>query len=157
VSQSAFTSNTGAYGGAIENWSGASLTANSGTSYDGNVASGGGAINNNGTLTASGVSFTGNTAVYGGGIATDGTAPVSGCTFTTTHSTGSDFPSGGGAVANHGSLTVGGNSFFSGNTAGHDGGAVDNFGTATVGQTTFTSAGTTPGNSATNGGGAITN
>jgi predicted outer membrane repeat protein len=155
-------SNSAANGGAIENESGASLTA-SATAFSGNQAGTGttpghgGAIDNDGTLTANGGFFTGNTAASGGAIATDGTAILGGDTFVTNHSTGTDFSSGGGAVWNNRSLTVQGNSSFAGNTAGHDGGAIDNFGTAAVSQSAFISSGTIPGNSAVNGGGAITN
>jgi predicted outer membrane repeat protein len=156
-----FGTNTATAGGAIENYFGASLTIRASSSFTGNIANYGGAIDSQaGTtmLAVTGASFTNNTAnVFGGAIDNHtNRATFSGCTFTGNHALGTGGGDGGGAIWNDGSVTVGGSSSFSGNTAALFGGAIANFGTATVTQTAFTSTATTPGNSAGTGG-AIAN
>jgi predicted outer membrane repeat protein len=84
-----------------------------------------------------------------------GPSPTAVPTITTSTFTGNNVPFGtGGAIENHGTLSVG-ESTFSGNSAWHgNGGAIDNWesGTATVTSSTFS------GNTAVNGdGGAIDN
>jgi predicted outer membrane repeat protein len=156
VSQTTFTTNTATAGGAIENWTGASLTVYPGTTFGGNRAQYGGAIDSYygaTTLALSGASFTDNIASnFGGAINNHSGATLSGCTFTGNQSLGAAYPSGGGAIWNDGMLTVQGNSSFVDNTANFVGGAISNFGTATVSQTAFTNSGSTPGNSAQFGG-----
>lgn len=144
-------SNSATYGGAIINWSGATLTLNAGTSFSANVAAAfGGAIYNvaGGTLVAGGTAFTNNAATYGGAVITFGAATFDGCTFTSNHATTND----GGAIWNSGALTVRGNSNFLGNTAIGYGGAIMNVATAAVTQSAFGGANATDGNSASTGG-----
>jgi predicted outer membrane repeat protein len=155
----AFATNTAISGGAIENWFGASLTISAGSSFTGNTANFGGAIDSQAggaLLAVSGTSFTNNTAVFfGGAIDTHSAgATFSGCIFTGNHALG--VSNGGGAIWNDGSVTVGSNSSFTGNTAAYAGGAIDNFGTATVTQTGFGN-GTTAGANSAVFGGAIMN
>jgi predicted outer membrane repeat protein len=156
VTQSAFYQDQASSGGAIENWTGASLTVNPGTTFTGNMAGFGGAIDSYygaSTLAINGASFSNNTASsYGGAINNHSGATLSGCTFTGNQSLGIAYPNGGGAIWNDGTLTVQGNSSFVDNSASYVGGAIDNFGTATVTQTAFTNSGSTPGNSAQLGG-----
>jgi len=146
-------------GGGIHNGDGATLTV-SGSTFTGNSARDGGAIDNAdfsgaGTLTVTGSTFTGNSAISDGGAIDNadnadygGTVTVSGSTFTG-NSAGDggaiDSADGGGG----GALTVS-DSTFTGNSAHYDGGAIDNGdtggGALTVTDSTFT------GNSARDGG-----
>jgi predicted outer membrane repeat protein len=166
VSQSTFagtsSGNSAGSGGAIENWYGANLTIAAGTSFTGLTANYGGAIDSqSGTtvLSVTGATFSHNTAnIFGGAIDTHTNgATFSDCTFAANQALGSDSVGydGGGAIWNDGSVTIGGYSSFSGNTATEHGGAIDNFGTAVVSQTTFTNTGSAP--EAGGAGGAIMN
>jgi len=149
------------FGGAIANLGGGTLTV-TGSTFSGNQAGEGGAIDNadgfGGTVTVSGSTFTGNQASDNGGAIDNadeggsGTVTVSDSTFA--GNTASD----GGAIDNGdfyggGTLTVS-DSTFTGNTAVSDGGAIDNGdhgggGTLTVSDSTFT------GNTASGYGGTI--
>src|SRR5262249_18286753 len=149
-------------GGAIMNSSAATLALGAGANFNDNLAANlGGAIDNQGTVTASGGSFTNNAARDGGAIFNHFDATVSGCTFDLTHSTGTSTigtgrsPDGGGAIWSDWSLTVQGNCNFLHNTA-YVGGAIDadNSGSAatvTVSQSAFSD------NVASESGGAIAN
>src|SRR5262249_39971835 len=112
---------------------------------------GGGAVNNNGTLTATGTTFLNNASADGGAIATDGSATINGCTFDGNSAGDPAADTGGGAIWNNGSLLVQGNSTFDGNRANRDGAAVFNRGIATLAQVSLTN------NVAGDSGGAIAN
>ncbi|HJZ59200.1 MAG TPA: hypothetical protein VKE74_29920 [Gemmataceae bacterium] len=157
VSQSEFGdgtwtgSNVAVDGGAIMNSSAATLALGAGANFNDNLAAyDGGAIDNQGTVTASGGSFTNNSAQDGGAIYNHFDATVSGCTFDSNRSTGTSIignggsPDGGGAIWSDWSLTVQGNCNFLRNTAAYVGGAIDadNSGSAatvTVSQSAFSS------------------
>ncbi len=154
----------GVGGGGIQNDNGGTVTI-TGSTFSGNTAANGGAVDSGddgglGTVKITGSTFTGNTAGSDGGAVDNGddggsgTATITGSTFT---GNTADF---GGAVDNgdgrpgSGTATITG-STFTGNTAAN-GGAVDSgdnsgSGTATITGSTFT------GNTATNDGGAVDN
>ncbi len=138
-------------GGAIEN--AGTLTVID-SIFTGSLSNGvggneGGAIENVGTLAATNCSFSGNSAASGGAINAYGTTTITGSIFS-----GNIGPSGGGAVINDGTTTVI-NSTFSGNSANSSsgdfgGGAIESFGgTLTVINSTFS------GNFTSSRGGAI--
>jgi hypothetical protein len=147
------------FGGGITNDSGGTLSV-TGSTFTGNTALDGGAIDNadpagTSTLTVTGSTFTGNTATSSGGaidngdVGSTGAATVTGSTFT------GNTASRGGAIDNaddsgSGTLSVT-SSTLTGNTAGDNGGAIDNgdqLGTGTLSVTSSTLTGST----ATNGG-----
>src|SRR5262249_37501648 len=91
------------------------------------------------------------TSSDGGAIENLATVIVTQTMFTNNHSTRTD-AEGGGAIGNFGTLTVNGDSSFTGNTATTYGGAIYNAGTATVSQTSFGDGSTAARNSASYGG-----
>jgi hypothetical protein len=130
--------NTASSGGGIYNEG--TLTVNNST-LSGNAATNGGGISNfDGTLTVTVSTISGNTAINGGGISNfDGTLTVSNSTLS------GNAAAVGGGISNTGTLTVN-NSTLSGNAA-TNGGGISNTGTLTVNNSTLS------GNAATNGGG----
>ncbi len=125
-----FTSNTGVYGGAIDNDSGGQLTMSGGTTFTSNVVTAyGGAIYNYGTANITQALFNGNAAqstidlaACGGALcAAGGSATVTESTFTTNTSTQN-----GGAIGTqgYGSLTLL-NDTIVGNTASLSGSGLD--------------------------------
>ena len=140
--------NAATIGGAIFN-DGGTVTVTSST-FSGNSADHGGAISNDcGTVTVTSSTFSGNNAGVGGAIFNfDGTLTTTTSTFS-----GNSTSSFGGAVENDGGTVTVTGSTFSDNSTGVGGGAIrTDGGTATVTTSTFS------GNSATNGhGGAIRN
>jgi len=148
-------------GGAIDNSDGGVLTV-SATTFSGNSAVDGGAIDNGdkggGVLVVSGSTFIGNSAASDGGAIDDadkgsGTATVSGSAFSQNKA------GDGGAIddgdnGGSGTATVSGSTFYA-NIASHDGGAIDNgergSATVTVSTSSFTA------DSAHGDGGAIDN
>jgi uncharacterized repeat protein (TIGR02543 family) len=107
--------------------------------------SGGGGIDNNGTLTVENSTISGNTATYGGGIENDGTATIEDSTIP-----GNSGAVYGGGIDNNGPLTIE-DSTISGNSTSSSGGGIQNDGTLTV------EASTISGNTASNYGGGIWN
>ncbi|MGH7129390.1 MAG: CSLREA domain-containing protein, partial [Planctomycetaceae bacterium] len=97
----------------------------------GGAFSGGGILNDGGTLTVTNSTFSGNSAGYGGGIRNDnGTLIVTNSTFS------GNYGSSGGIHNNAGTLTVT-DSTFSGNTGYGYGGGIVSAGPTTVTNTTF--------------------
>ena len=126
--------NTATYGGAI--WNEGTLNV-TGSTFTGNTAEEAGAIWNTGTLNVTSSTFTGNYATYNGGAIYNGGGilNVTGSNFNS--NTAADYN--GGAISNAGTLTVD-NSNFTGNTATYGvGGAIYNDGTLDVNSSTFTS------------------
>ncbi len=122
--------------------------------------SGGGVLNDGGTLTITNSVFSGNTSAVsgtGGGIKSSGTLTITGSTFsgnsanfhgggiyyegggmlTITNSTFSGNSTGGGGVLNDGGISTITNSTFSGNSAGGGGGVYNTDGTLTITNSTF--------------------
>ena len=153
VADTSFTGNhTCGAGGAIAN--SASLTI-SGASFTSNRASsGGGAIANSGgtgTLRVFTSTFSGNSAADGGAIDTTATAAVSGATFSDNQAS-----SDGGAIDNGGTLTLA-NATFSNNTAILHGGGIDNGATLSAANVTLSGNGAGTGGGNLYGGGALAN
>ncbi len=114
-----------------------------------NTINDGGAIYNEGTLTATNCSFTNNNATFGGAIVIYGNAILTGCTFTS-NTVASGW--GGAAIFNdRGTLTATNCNFTNNNATSDSGGALYNAGNAILTGCTFTS------NSASWDGGAIWN
>ncbi len=113
-------------GGAIYNDSAGALTITNST-FSGNSANDGGAIDNFGTATIANSTFSSNTAFeHGGAIDNDsGTLTVSNCTFSGNHG---EY---GGAVDNGGTLSIS-NCTISGNSAHNPGGGVSSNGPSLV-------------------------
>ena len=137
----AFTVNTGV-----------TLNLNRLTVVDGRADSGGGGINNSGTVTVSNSTFSGNNASgtfsSSGGIYNSGTVTVTNSTFSSNSATSFGYGggNGGGGINNSGTLTVSNSTFSSNNASGtfSNCGGIYNSGTVTVTNSTFA------GNSATN-------
>ncbi|MDO5537568.1 MAG: hypothetical protein Q4F72_08580 [Desulfovibrionaceae bacterium] len=155
ISDSDFTGNSGDTGGVLYSGGDRASLAISGSSFTGNRAEfNGGAIESDGPASISDSAFVGNTAgSYGGAIETSGTMTISGSSFTDNAA-----GIGGGAIENAGTLTIA-DSTFSGNTAGLSGGVLHNwYGTVTIGgETVFTGNSATGTESVTGRGGAISN
>ncbi|OYV96589.1 MAG: hypothetical protein B7Z73_00450, partial [Planctomycetia bacterium 21-64-5] len=151
VSGCTLTDNTnGNVGGAILNASfngaGGTLTV-SDSSFSGNSALGGGAIENSesASLTVSGGSFTGNSASgagAGGGAIENAGSPLS---VADTNFTGNSAVNAGGAISTYGGTVSG--STFDNNSAGGEGGGIVNYATMSLSGSSFS------GNSANLGGG----
>jgi hypothetical protein len=97
------------------------------------VSGGGGAIDNDGTLTVTGCTIADNTASGGGGIRNSGTLTVTDSTIA--DNTASD--GGGGGIDNSGTLTVTDSTIADNTASDGDGGGIDNSGTLTVTDSTF--------------------
>ncbi len=143
--------NSAADGGAIYSGKNTTLTINSGSTFTGNTAHDGGAIETQGTLSITGGSFSGNSATggtdLGGAIYNNqGKVTISDVAFTTNSAAS------GGAIDSNGTLTISGGSPFTTNTATNSGGAINSLGTLTL------TGGSFSGNVAMSGsGGAIAN
>ncbi len=162
VSQSSFTStsttpgNTSAFGGAIVNWTGATLNLYAGSGFADNTANYGGAILNWGAANVT-ASFATNRAVAGGAIENGAGASLTiyaGSAFT---GNTADY---GGAIDSQSGTTlfaVSGTTFVN-NTANVQGGAINNHSGATASGCTFTSNHALGSNAnSSEGGGAIWN
>jgi predicted outer membrane repeat protein len=128
-------------GGAIDNRS--ILTVRNSSFTSNTAGTDGGAVYNTGTLTLAGDTFSGNTAVVDGGglynASGIATAAVSGSTFSANAATQNQGPTsatGGGAIANYGTLTLT-NSTLDSNTADNNGAGVYNFGNLTIANSTI--------------------
>lgn len=129
ITSGIFTSNSGAYGGAIYNEYYANLPITGGTTFSYNAANvSGGAIFNIGSTMSNQMLFTGNAAqgtgvetpACGGAICNSGSATISDSTFTQNSSAVN-----GGAVGNTGTLTLVNDTLY-GNSAVTNGSNVDN-------------------------------
>ena len=114
------------------------------TISNGNSNSGGGGINNAGTLSVTGCTFSNNSASEGGGIYSVGPLMVSGSTFAGNFGT-----HGGGGIATYTDTLTVINSSFTGNSSGNYGGGIYSIGTLTLTGSTFS------GNSAIYDGGGL--
>ncbi|KAB2902756.1 MAG: hypothetical protein F9K27_15485, partial [Anaerolineae bacterium] len=179
VNDSTFTNNTASNdGGAIHN-DGGTLTLTD-TTLTGNTASYyGGGIRNDGTLTLNGGTLSGNIAVRGGGVYNDSSLTLSGGVVIENNqaTTGDGWGGGlfntstgtvtmssaalrgnaaryGGAIRNHGSLTVTGDTLLQNNTATLDGAGIYNVSSTGIAQLTGIEI---RGNTATQNGGGIYN
>ena len=135
-------------GGGIRNESNATLTVNNST-FAGDSAPAGGALDNSGLLTVTGTTFSANTSSLGGAVENSGTLMVQNSTLSGNSSSGSA-----GAIDNTaaGQVTIVGTTFSNNASTGASaqGGALSSAGALSITQSNFTS------NSAANGsGGAV--
>jgi hypothetical protein len=137
VADSVFSANSAEYGGGIYNLSSTLEVRNTTFSNNHAIVYAGGIANAlyDSSLTVAGSTFSGNSASGGGGIANDGTLLVTNSTFS--NNNGGSL---GGGISSYYSLAVT-NSTFSGNRASSGGGiATGNYGTATLKNTIITSS-----------------
>jgi len=143
-------------GGAVQNDGTLTVTD---ARLTGNTASGqfGGAIKNTGTLRLTGSQLTGNSAPSGYGGAIDSAETTSLVVVERTIFTNNTAGLGGGAIANNGTLQIS-DSTFSGNSAGsgYGGGAVENTGPLTISASTFNGNSAGKGGAVYNEGGSTT-
>jgi|SRR5579871_112860 len=119
--------------------SGISLTLSNLTIKNGVNFSGGGGVNNAGTLTADKINFYVNTALSGGAILNTGTATINDSNFSSNSPIFSGHSAGCGAIDNRGTMTITASTFFN-NYANNNftsGGAVCNSGTMAIAGSTF--------------------
>jgi len=118
---------------------GISLTLSNLTIKNGVGYSGGGGVNNSGTLTVNGSNFDTNTALSGGAILNTGTATINNTNFSGNSPYFFGHSASCGAIDNRGTMTITSTTFFN-NYANNNytsGGAICNGGTLTITGTTF--------------------